>query len=463
MRKIDVDIINKLSGSLRKLPMRFAWLPSGSSQDVNSVDLENSIADLEKVRDDLSELLGRIAQENQELRAQIEQLKVDSSNEVLTAVEGKRLEIPNDLQHDQSQILCKEIDLYKQENRLILDNMFLTQEELERQLIEKDQLKVDCQLLANRLLRFSQHYPRTLDFLSIEVQSFDSVTSTPHFIGLVRNCHLGGVTFTQINFRVVLSAGLVGVEVLSALSDSSKSIKNVGLIFPGVATSSSVVKSSLAQIETSEQWLAHQATMMAIKYILDSGWKNIATPDGFDSNFWSGSMFKLVREFDSLPPVFRFDAVHLKQESINPDYEHLWLDILGVTFGDFAIPKLEIRLGAANVESTDFSRFPKIEIPLIDGSVKPFESWYAESFDDYGAKYELRFDLNKKRFDVGVWSKLSLNDRNLVYAWLASLPKILATVGKENKNLQRPIKSWFDFAVETKKVLYDYLKAAVKS
>jgi len=460
MRKIDIDIINNLLGSFKKLAMRFSWFPVNLSRDVNPADLEDSVTELGKVRDDLSELLSRMSQENQELREQVEHLKSAESQSVLSTVPVKSLEVHNELKPDQLNSLHKEIDLYKQENKLILDNMFLTQEELERQLVEKDQLQADCQLLMDRLLRFGQHYPRTLDFLSIEVQSFDSVSSAPHFVCLVRNCHLGGITFSQINFRVVLSTGFVGIEVLSALCDAEINIKKIGLIFPGVATSAQ--KSSINQLENSAQWKAHKAAMMSMKYILDNGWRNISKPDEFDGNFWSGSLLKLIKEFDALPPVFRFDAVQLRQESINPDYEHLWLDILGVTFGDLTMPKLEVRLGAANVKLADFSRFPKVEIPLVDGAVKPFDSWYAESFDDYGAKYELRFDLDKKRFDVNVWSKLSLTDRNFVYALLACLPKTLAIVGKNNKTLHRHIKTWFDFAVETKKVLYDYLRVATK-
>jgi hypothetical protein len=463
MQKIVVDTAHKLLKFLNRFCMRFAWFPSSLSRDINPVDIEDSVAELEKVRDDLSELLSHMAQENQDLRDQLLQLKAAASKDVPITLKTNDTEVGGGNQSDQLQSLQNEIDLYKQENKLILDNMFLTQEELERQLIEKEQLQADCQLLIDRLLRFGQHYPRSFDFSSIEVRSFDGVSRTPYFVCLVRNCHLAGVSFAQIEFKVVLSAGLVGVEVLSAILESQKNIKTVGLIFPGSTASATVPKSSLAQLETSEQWLAHKAAMMAVTFIFDNSWRHISVPDEFDGNFWLGFLPKLIKEFDARSPVFRFDAVQLRQESINPDYEHLWLDILGVTFGDLTMTKLEVRLGAANVKSAEFSRFPKIEFPLIDGAIKPFDSWYAESFDDYGAKYELRFDLDKKRFDVNVWSKLSLADRNLVYALLVGLPKILAIIGKKNKNLHRPIKTWFDFSVETKKVLYDYLRVATKS
>jgi hypothetical protein len=118
--------------------------------------------------------------------------------------------------------------------------------------------------------------------------------------------------------------------------------------------------------------------------------------------------------------------VALKRELRNLDYEHLWLEIDNVQFGkDYFFPKFEMRIGASLIESQGFSRYPKFEFPLIGGRAKPFESWYAESSDEYGSKFEVRFDLNKKAVDLNALSKLSRPDLIFLINVILSLPQFI--------------------------------------
>jgi hypothetical protein len=154
-----------------------------------------------------------------------------------------------------------------------------------------------------------------------------------------------------------------------------------------------------------------------------------------------------------LPTLLRYDAVKLKRELINPDYEHLWLEIKGMGLGGRTWPKFEIRIGAAMVERNGFSQFPKFEIPLIDGIKKPFDSWYAESQDDSGAKLELRFSLQKQVFDTSVWSRLDSPDKILFLRLIYSMPDVLLRLQAEHVAIHRPWTSWIDLAKSAMQVI----------
>jgi hypothetical protein len=151
--------------------------------------------------------------------------------------------------------------------------------------------------------------------------------------------------------------------------------------------------------------------------------------------------------------LLRFDAVKLKRELINPDYEHLWLELKGLGLGSRTWPKFEIRLGAAMVERNGFSKYPKFEIPLIDGKTKPCDSWYAESQDDNGAKLELRFSLEKQVFDTSVWSRLGGADKALFLRLIYSMPDIFLRLEAEHVAIHRPWASWVDLAKSAMQVI----------
>jgi hypothetical protein len=149
----------------------------------------------------------------------------------------------------------------------------------------------------------------------------------------------------------------------------------------------------------------------------------------------------------------------LKREIRNPDYEHLWLEFYGLEFGNHRKPKLEFRLGAAMIQPGSFSRFPKLEFPLVDGVHKPFESWFAESYDDHGGKFELRFSLDKQAFDVQNWLKLSSDDRLLLQNLILALPSSIASLVKDQFAISRPWVQWSDFARETAQLFRLQLQA----
>jgi hypothetical protein len=166
-----------------------------------------------------------------------------------------------------------------------------------------------------------------------------------------------------------------------------------------------------------------------------------SAPEGFDPEFWRESLVSLPRELQALPAVFRYDAVRLKREKRNPDYEHVWLSFDGASFGDLDLPEFEVRLSAADVAPGRFARKPKIEIPLCASGKPPFEGWFKESTDDYGDKLEIRADLDAQAFDLAVWGRLPAPAQAMLLSLIAALPQIISRLTERTK-LSRQVDEW---------------------
>jgi hypothetical protein len=231
-----------------------------------------------------------------------------------------------------------------------------------------------------------------------------------------------------------------------------------GEVPEGIALVPKLIASNAAQVEkfvamSSTDFRKVSAAAIILAQQEATQWQGFVFPAQLDPSFWRPSLKLLAAQLQSLPPVMRYDSVKLKRELINPDYEHLWLELHGVVFGARTWKKLEARLGAGMVQVEGFSQFPKYEIPLIDGKTKPFESWYAESFDDAGAKLELRFALDKNVLDGAVLAKLEETDRTLMLRMVYAFPEMLKRLDAQHAAIHRPWATWIGFANRAVQVL----------
>jgi hypothetical protein len=101
-----------------------------------------------------------------------------------------------------------------------------------------------------------------------------------------------------------------------------------------------------------------------------------------------------------------------------------------------------MRFAAASVQPGGFSRYPKVEIPKIEGTTSPFETWFEESRDDFGPKMELRFDLNRQFFDLDVWSRVSGEDRAMLISLMGSIPFMLKKMEESGVKISRSWEDW---------------------
>ena len=127
------------------------------------------------------------------------------------------------------------------------------------------------------------------------------------------------------------------------------------------------------------------------------------------------------------------------------------------------MPGFEMRLGAAQISPGGFSHLPKLEFPLgVDGK-PPFEGWFEESRDDYGPKFELRADLNRRAFDLGVWSKVPKSSQVMLLSLIAGLPSAIQLCESKAINLSRPWSDWAQLSSRMIEVIRERLTATPRS
>jgi len=336
-----------------------------------------------------------------------------------------------------------------QENELLLVQLMQVQEELESYYIEKINFENLYRNVQDRWTRLEVRYPNYIDFGSVELISFNNLSDVPSIIWRVKDYTQSGVTFDEFFFETVLQDGWPGIRMVS---DAKISASENIIFIPGLVKQNSKQHQyflNLSQIEF-RKIMASAAILSQCEI---SGWRGLVLPNDFDLGFWRESLKLLPKQLQALPASLRYETVKLKRELINSDYEHLWLEFEGLSLGVQRWKKFEIRLGAALIQFGGFSQFPKYEIPLIDGRIKPFDSWYAESYDDNGDKLELRFALEKNIFDMAVWSKLSGADKVFLLQIIYAMPNALKQLEKQKTAIHRPWLTWIDFAISAVKVL----------
>ena len=359
----------------------------------------------------------------------------------------------------QSKQEASEIEDLKQENELLLLQLLQAQEELVDYFEQKIHFEKLYEVIKNRWERLEKRLPDYVDFGAIELVEYDNVSNIPSLTWRIKDYAQSGVAIDELVFRTVLEEGHPGI----------------GLVLQGETDQHFIprlLESSPEQFKNFQSYTASQfrqitAIVPIFEQLEASHWQGIQFPQNFDMSFWRPFLKTLMEQIKLLPNALRFDQIHLKRELINPDYEHLWIELRGMSFGSQTWRKFEVRLGAALVEVDGFSQYPKFEFPLIDGKTKPFESWYSESRDDIGAKVELRFALDKAVFDTAVFSKLSLPDRNLLLNLINGFPNALERLKAQRTAIHRPWAQWIEFAqsaVDTlKKVIANNLAAQTQA
>jgi len=329
------------------------------------------------------------------------------------------------------------------ENELLLLQLHQVQEELEHFFTETKRLQRENQSYLARWQRLEERQPNYLDFESIAPTAVDVVSENPRIEWSVKDIVMGGMIYPDFKFATFMEDGLSGVELLMNNTDDKQSLARIvprALLRPRAVKAITEFRNMSAL-----HWRQILIAISCVEMFFQDPFRHAAgqkLPEGFDLVFWRQMSAPLLAEVRSLPAVFRFNQTKLKRELIHSDYEHLWLELYDATIGDRYWPKLEIRLGASKIQPGAFSRYPKIEVPRIDGKTAPFASWFEESFDDFGGKLEIRFDLNKQVFDLGVWLKLSKEDQAILLSFIGALPFVLKALEQDKTVIARPWDSW---------------------
>ena len=412
-----------------------------SEQQAIAIALDQRDEELNNLRAQLAELQSQLAAQTFE-QSQAVQNKVNADQD-----------LANQLKDVRSQLNALLSDTNSDQEMLVLQIAQL-QDESSTYFEEKRQFEKLYKVYRARWERLEKRIPNLIDFGSLAVVEVDTVSEVPSVIWGVTDFAQNGITLPNFNFATVLVEGQPGIVLVE---DGLPNLASKALVPKNLATDPKQV--SLFMQLTASHYKQLDAAVKTLEQFELTQWKTASLPADFDISFWRPFVQALISQFKALPVALRYDKVKLKRELINPDYEHLWLEFHDVVFGPMSWKKFEVRLGAALIQPGAFSLYPKFEIPLLDGKDKPFESWFAESYDDSGGKLELRFALERKIFDVAVWAKLSEADRAIVLRIIYAFPEALRRLENDKVSIHRPWQTWVDFAKSAIQIL-DQLRAS---
>jgi hypothetical protein len=426
-------------------------------------ELQAQLQESQESREEIVRDRQRLWEEYQKLAASRDALQV-SLNELESAKkQGHSAEERSELEQSlyEERLLINQMDYeiadHKRENALLQIQSQQAQEELITYQRQIQILRQESSALSARWSRLERRMPNYIDFGGLEVVQVDSIGVTPQIVWRVSDFFQAGLLLPQFYFRTSSRDGVAGIGLVNDLA----SIDAIPMLVPGNITSSAEQVELFRSYSTTE-WQKINAALLVLEQLINNKGLGLGEAiQGFDFGFWKQSLSSLITDIRRLPQLLRFERVKLKREMQNPDYEHLWLEFYGLEFGNYRKPKLEFRLGAAMIQPSGFSRFPKLEFPLVDGVHKPFESWFAESYDDHGGKYELRFSLDQQAFDLMNWLKLSPDDRLLLQSLILALPSSIASLAKDKVAILRPWGQWVDFSKETAQLFRLQLQSIV--
>jgi len=337
------------------------------------------------------------------------------------------------------QQLTAKADDAAQENELLLLQLMQAQEELVEYYEQKNEFEKLYEAFKARWERLEKRLPNYVDFGVIEIAGFDHAGEVPSVTWRVKDFAHGGTVVPEFLFQTVLDQGHPGI----GLCDSADALAPT---FAPMLLGRDAAQLQRFRAHSTQGFRQLLAGATILEQLEASQWLGFPWPQGFDPGFWQSSLKLLVAQLKLLPPTLRFNEVRLKRELVNLDYEHLWLEFHGLSCGATYLKKFEVRLGASNVMPGGFSRYPKFEVPLIDGKHKPFESWFAESMDEHGAKLELRFALDQPALDRAVYAKLNEEDRLFMLRLVQAMPDALKRLEAQSAGIHRPWATWQSFA-----------------
>jgi hypothetical protein len=408
------------------------------AQELTIAQLEQALAEGQTALQAESDAKAQAQQQIQALsKAQADLTnRLNAETQAKQAAQTERDSLQQRIQQHEAQ--QKEL---QEEGELLLTQLHQVQEELERYFLDAQALKQDKEQLQQRVSRLLKRLPGTVEWddlaaeanktsLTLTLQQVVSADRQVPQLKLVLSRHK-----KQLTLQVVDAEGQPPALLHGPLA----------LPINPAATADSAEAAELAQLAPSD--------IMLLQQVCTSVAPALPAPmAGRDK--WAADLTLLAEQLKTLPPVWRYDAVSLRHEQVNPDYEHLWFHFDNATFGSRHWPSFEFRLSAANVRKGKFSQHPKLEFPDPGpGLPKQFENWFEESEDDHGVKYELRFDLRKNIMDLAAWQALGKEDQDQMRSLLAQLDRVMGEFEKNGIKISRSWSEWRDFLQATQTVM----------
>lgn len=329
----------------------------------------------------------------------------------------------------EAQTAAKGVKEAQQENELLLAQLHQVQEELEHYFLEHKSAVKLVEELGQRWQRMLERNPGYCDYRSLELVASDPADGRTGW--RFSDLNAGGRAYPELRFDVIASGGNAAFA----------------LVREGKAPAAPQALDDLSSAE----WLLLPTLCRVLDEALQAPTATLAQLDLAQRADLRNALAGLAQAIAAAPPAMRFDRVTLKREQVNPDYEHLWLQLGNLSLGEKRWGDIDFRLSCANVRPGKFGGHPKLEFPSESGAAL-LESWFAESFDDFGDKLELRFAL-PEAMDMSVWEKLSQGDQAILAMLVAKLPAMVSRLDDERVRLARPFADWQQLAGAVQSIL----------
>jgi hypothetical protein len=345
----------------------------------------------------------------------------------------------------------------KEENELLLLQLHQVQEELDTYFQKYQDVRAEVERVQSRWRRMLVRNPDYCDVESLDIESV-AQDNAQRTTWKIKGMDAGGRHIPDISFVTFIEKGVAGFE-FSRVDNGSAGL----LRWPAT-----LAEEQTLTIAMGGDAKAREKRALAIIGLATSDWSLIAVligfltkalqspsllkvPQNFDATGLIKALDKLETNLKALSDVLRYDKVKLKREQVNPDYEHLWFSFENMTAAGKLIGDFEYRISCTNVRPKKFGDHPKLEFPE-ETCKTAMQNWFEESYDDYGAKLELRFALPDS-MDMEVWGKLSLHDQLFIRDLIRQLPYVLDDLRLSGNKPKRGWEDWKVLVSDTQRVL----------
>lgn len=461
-RSIELELLQATRDELAILKKNFDNTVASQARQLKDTEQENELLllQLHQAQEELETLFLKhesVQKQRNALQGEIDTLATTCEKQRLLATESQiKIDQLNKKHNDTIVDQAQQLKDAEKENELLLLQLHQVQEELEHYFLQHQDQQKDLQYAETRWQRMLQRNPDYCDYESIKALP-DKNDKGNTIIWRLKNLNAAGRSLPEIEFKTIMEQGIAGFVF-------PRQFNNIGLLTRWPAnlidqnelTIIPVGKDDILQqrVETllnlaTSDWDLLGVLLRLLGTVLQQPIA-LTTSNEFDSALLYTGLTKLRGIIDKFPATLRYDHVTLKREQVNPDYEHLWLRLDNLAFGNKRWTEFEFRLSCANVRPNHFGAYPKIEFPEETGHA-PFEAWFIESYDDFGAKLEFRFAL-PDAMDMGVLQRISDNDRGFLTALIARLPAILGAMQCADVQLRRPWQDWINMVKDIQRI-----------
>lgn len=355
-----------------------------------------------------------------------------------------------------------------EENELLLEQLHLVQEELERYYLnlkqaEADKLQVQNTVaeLEKRLARVFERYPDHWVCEQVSVLPLPAEGDTEVAEWTLKELETAGRYIPELKVKTVLRNGKAGLLILRD-DEGNGPLERWPAAFAqteelpcmvtegGPLSGSNLALSSLSPAD----WEVLKNVVVFLVSRLESTPPG-RLPPGISGTRLMRALAEFAQALRNWPTLMRFKDISIAPIHSIPNYAGLSIDLKGAKLGDQKLDQLSYRLASVDTVAGNFGQDPRLEFPESSRSV--LKTWFTETSDDRGQRLEIRF-AKPSAFDMNVWNRLGAQDQALIAALLTAMPIQLGTLEANTvAGLARPAGDWQELSAWMTRTLANQL------